>query len=123
LSLKKGVVANYGGHTFELIGFRETTDDRRTEIAALVSIDGGQAYAPAVSKFKAMGMNIGTPSVKTSFAYDLYLTLEPPVKASSDAAKIKVFIKAHGDVVVDRWRTHGYRHVVVGIPWSSPSSD
>jgi cytochrome c-type biogenesis protein CcmF len=93
LSLKKGVVANYGGHTFELIGFRETTDDRRTEIAALVSIDGGQAYAPAVSKFKALGMNIGTPSVKTSFAYDLYLTLEPPVKASSDAAKIKVFIK------------------------------
>ena len=93
LSLKKGVVASYGGHTFELIGFRETTDDRRTEIAALVSIDGGQAYAPAVSKFKAMGMNVGTPSVKTSFAYDLYLTLEPPVKASSDAAKIKVFIK------------------------------
>jgi cytochrome c-type biogenesis protein CcmF len=93
LSLKKGVVANYGGHTFELVGFRETTDDRRTEIAALVSIDGGQAYAPAVSKFKAMGMNIGTPSVKTSFAYDLYLTLEPPVKVSSDAAKIKVFIK------------------------------
>jgi cytochrome c-type biogenesis protein CcmF len=93
LSLKKGVVANYGGHTFELIGFRETSDDRRTEIAALVSIDGGQAYAPAVSKYKAMGMNIGTPSVKTSFAYDLYLTLEPPVKVTSDAAKIKVFIK------------------------------
>jgi cytochrome c-type biogenesis protein CcmF len=93
LSLKKGVVANYGGHTFELIGFRETSDDRRTEIAALVSIDGGQAYAPAVSKYKAMGMNIGTPSVKTSFAYDLYLTLEPPVKVTTDAAKIKVFIK------------------------------
>jgi cytochrome c-type biogenesis protein CcmF len=93
LSLKKGVVANYGGHTFELLGFRETVDDRRSEIAALVSIDGGQAYTPAVSKFKSMGMNIGTPSVKTSFAYDLYLTLEPPVKVTSDAAKIKVFIK------------------------------
>jgi cytochrome c-type biogenesis protein CcmF len=93
LSLKKGVVANYGGHTFELLGFRETNDDRRSEIAALVSIDGGQAYTPAVSKFKSMGTNIGTPSVKTSFAYDLYLTLEPPVKVSSDAAKIKVFIK------------------------------
>ena len=93
LSLKKGVIANYGGHTFELLGFRETTDDRRSEIAALVSIDGGQPYTPAVSKFKSMGTNIGTPSVKTSFAYDLYLTLEPPVKVSSDAAKIKVFIK------------------------------
>lgn len=93
LSLKKGVVASYGGHTFELLGFRETNDARRSEIAALVSIDGGQAYTPAVSKFKSMGSNIGTPSVKTSFAYDLYLTLEPPVKVSSDAAKIKVFIK------------------------------
>jgi cytochrome c-type biogenesis protein CcmF len=93
LSLKKGIVANYGGHTFELLGFRETVDDRRSEIAAMVSIDGGQAYTPAVSKFKSMGMNIGTPSVKTSFAYDLYLTLEPPVKVTSDAAKIKVFIK------------------------------
>jgi cytochrome c-type biogenesis protein CcmF len=40
-----------------------------------------------------MGMNIGTPSVKTSFVKDIYLTLEPPVRVSSDAAKIKVFIK------------------------------
>jgi cytochrome c-type biogenesis protein CcmF len=93
LTLKKGVVASYGGHTFELVGFNEISDDRRTSISALVSIDGGQAYAPAISKFKAMGTNIGTPSVRSSFVKDIYLTLEPPVQVSSESAKIKVFIK------------------------------
>ena len=93
LTLTKGEVARFGGHTFELMGFTQTKDDRKTSIAAQVSIDGGQAYAPAVSKYLSMGTNIGTPSVKTGFAKDIYLTLEPPVKPSSDAAKIKVFIK------------------------------
>jgi cytochrome c-type biogenesis protein CcmF len=93
LSLTKGEVARFGGHTFELLGFSEFSDDRRTTISAQISIDGGQAYAPAVSKYKAMGSNIGTPSVKTSFVKDIYLTLEPPVKPTSDSAKIKVFIK------------------------------
>jgi cytochrome c-type biogenesis protein CcmF len=93
LSLEKGVPASFAGHTFELVGFKETDDERKSSVAALISIDGGQAYAPAIGKYKAMGMNIGTPSVKTSFVKDIYLTLEPPVKVSSDAAKIKVFIK------------------------------
>jgi cytochrome c-type biogenesis protein CcmF len=93
LSLVKGEVARFGGHTFELVGFSEFSDARRTTISAQVSIDGGQAYAPAVSKYKSMGSNIGTPSVKTGFVKDIYLTLEPPVKVSSNAAKIKVFIK------------------------------
>ncbi len=93
LMLEKGRPASWGGHTFELVGFSEVDDDRVTAIKALVSIDGGQAYAPAISKYKAMGMNVGTPSVRTGFAKDIYLTLEPPVKPTSDSAKIKVFIK------------------------------
>jgi cytochrome c-type biogenesis protein CcmF len=93
LILKKGVVARYGGHTFELTGFTTTTDARRTAIAADIRVDGGKTYGPAVTKFKSMGTNIGTPSVKTSFVNDIYMTLEPPVKVTSDSAKIKVFIK------------------------------
>jgi cytochrome c-type biogenesis protein CcmF len=40
-----------------------------------------------------MGMNVGTPSVKTTWRYDIYLTLEPPVKKDSGEARIKVFVK------------------------------
>lgn len=93
LNLKQGVPVSFGGHTFELVNFSEVVDARRTSISANVRIDGGQAYAPAVTKFKSMGQNIGTPSVRTSFIKDIYLTLEPPVKATSKSAKIKVFIK------------------------------
>jgi len=93
LNLEIGAPARWGGHTFELVGFEQVDDDRRTAIKALVSIDGGQAYAPAITKFKSMGTNIGTPSVRTGFSKDLYLTLEPPVKPTSDSARIKVFVK------------------------------
>jgi cytochrome c-type biogenesis protein CcmF len=58
-----------------------------------VSIDGGQAYAPAITKFTRIGMNVGTPSVRTSLTHDIYLTLEPPVRQDSGQARIKVFVK------------------------------
>ena len=35
-----------------------------------------KAYAPAISKFIANGMDVATPSVKTGFTKDIYLTLE-----------------------------------------------
>ena len=93
LLLKQDVVATFDGHTFELLGFREESDDRRTVVAAVVRVDGGKSYTPAITKFKSMGTNIGTPSVKSSFIKDIYLTVEPPIKVSSKTVKIKVFIK------------------------------
>ena len=93
LLLKQGVVATFDGHTFELTGFKTESDDRSTVVAALIRVDGGKSYAPAITKFKSMGTNIGTPSVKSSFVKDIYLTVEPPIKVSSKTVKIKVFIK------------------------------
>jgi cytochrome c-type biogenesis protein CcmF len=93
LTLTKGVPASFGGHTFELTGFVEESDARRTSIKVDISVDGGKSYRPAIHKFTSMGQNVGTPSVKSSWSKDIYLTLEPPVKPTSDEAKIKVFIK------------------------------
>jgi cytochrome c-type biogenesis protein CcmF len=93
IELKQGSVATFSGHTFELTGFSTETNARRTVVAAIVKVDGGKSYSPAITKFKSMGTNIGTPSVKSTFVNDIYLTIEPPVKMSSKSAKIKVFIK------------------------------
>jgi len=93
IELKQGVVATFNGHTFELTGFSTETNARRTVVAAIVKVDGGKSYSPAITKFKSVGTNIGTPSVKSTFVNDIYLTIEPPVKMSSKSAKIKVFIK------------------------------
>jgi cytochrome c-type biogenesis protein CcmF len=48
---------------------------------------------PSITKFTRIGMNVGTPSVRTTLTHDIYLTLEPPVRQDSGQARIKVFIK------------------------------
>ncbi len=93
LDLVQGRPASFSGHTFELVDVVEETTDRSVSVKALVSIDGGQAYAPAITRFTKIGMNVGTPSVRTGLAKDIYLTLEPPVRQDSGEARIKVFIK------------------------------
>ncbi len=93
IDLVTGQVARFAGHTFELIDVVEVRDPRSTSVRALVSVDGGKAYAPSITKFTRIGMNVGTPSVRTSLTHDVYLTLEPPVRQDSGQARIKVFVK------------------------------
>ncbi len=93
IDLVTGQVATFAGHTFELIDVVEVRDARSTTVKALVKIDGGKAYSPSITKYTRIGMNVGTPSVRTSFTRDVYLTLEPPVRQDSGQARIKVFVK------------------------------
>lgn len=93
LTLEVGQPARYAGHTFELTGFTQTQDARRATIKADVLIDGEKTYQPAIHKFTSMGQNIGSPSVMSTPRNDIYLTLQSPVKPSTNSAKIKVFIK------------------------------
>ena len=93
IDLVTGQVAMFAGHTFELIDVVEIRDARSTTVKALVKVDGGKAYSPSITKYTRIGMNVGTPSVRTSFTHDVYLTLEPPVRQDSGQARIKVFVK------------------------------
>ena len=93
IDLVVGREVSFAGHTFELIDVVEQRDARSQSVRALVSLDGGQAYAPSITKFTRIGMNVGTPSVRTTLTHDIYLTLEPPVRQDSGQARIKVFIK------------------------------
>ena len=93
LSLVANVEATFEGHTFELQDVVEVRDDRSISVKALVLVDGKKVYAPAITKYTRIGMNVGTPSVRTSLTSDIYLTLEPPVRQDSNEARIKVFIK------------------------------
>ncbi|CAB4813137.1 MAG: heme lyase CcmF/NrfE family subunit [Actinobacteria bacterium] len=93
LILEVGKPASYGGHTFELIEVESFTTPRSNGIRAQISIDGGQTYAPAITKFTNFGSNIPTPSVRTGVFNDIYLTLESGAKAGATTLPMKVFIK------------------------------
>ncbi|MGB8860599.1 MAG: cytochrome c-type biogenesis CcmF C-terminal domain-containing protein, partial [Ilumatobacteraceae bacterium] len=92
-TLGKGETIQFAGHSFTLLDVTDFKTARAVGIKAEISIDGGQAYAPAISKYTATGQDIATPSVRTGFANDIYLTLENGSKPSAGEAKIKVFIK------------------------------
>lgn len=92
--LDPGETVTFSGHTFTYEGF-EQFDTRATfGTKALIAIDGGQAFAPAKTTYKAMGQSVPTPSVSTGLTRDIYLTLGDPVPAvEGDPARITVAIK------------------------------
>ncbi len=92
-TMKLGEPVAFDGHTFELLEVEAFSTERSDGLKAQVSIDGGQAYAPAITRFTQMGTDIGTPSVKTGFTKDIYLTLEKATAAGATEAQVKVFIK------------------------------
>ena len=92
-TLQKGDTIEFADHTFTLTDVVDFETATTVGIKALVSIDGGQAYAPSISKFTAQGMDIATPSVRTGLSKDIYLTLGNGSKPSTGTAKLKIFIK------------------------------
>jgi cytochrome c-type biogenesis protein CcmF len=93
LALDVGREQEWGGHTFELQGVRETVDERQQVVVADVLLDDDRVYRPANTKYLRIGQDIGTPSVRTGLVNDVYLTLEPGAEAGADSATIRVFVK------------------------------
>ncbi len=92
-TLKKGESVEFAGHTFTVNDVVDFTTPTTVGIKALVAIDGGTEYAPAISKFTAQGIDVATPSVRTGLALDIYLALENGSKPSAGLAKLKIIIK------------------------------
>ena len=93
LAMQVGQVKRYGGHTFELVEVQGFTTARSNGVRVQIKVDGGQAYAPAITTFTNFGSNIPTPSVRNGVLNDIYLTLDPGSKPGDTTASIKVFIK------------------------------
>jgi cytochrome c-type biogenesis protein CcmF len=91
VTLSQGETATVAGHTVQLVGSNVDTDARRTEYQALVKIDGGQVYAPTIQLFAEGQQSIGTPSVRTGFAEDVYLAvLSAP---EGDSVSLRVIVQ------------------------------
>jgi len=95
LTLEQGEVAEWGGHTFELVSVDEQINDNgsKSVLAANVVLDGGSTYRPSNTTYLNMGAEVGTPSVRTGLTEDIYLTLDPGSAAGDLSATIRVFVK------------------------------
>ncbi|MCU1462517.1 MAG: cytochrome c biosis factor [Acidimicrobiales bacterium] len=95
-TLKPGQSAELAGHHVTYLGTNTETHGNKTSISARVRIDGGKVYAPALQRFPFATQAIGSPSVKTGWRDDVYLTLVSPPDTSAaepDAAVVGVLIE------------------------------
>ncbi len=74
LTLSEGESAIVAGHEITYVGTRRSEESNRSVIQADVAIDG-DVYAPAINVFPQGEQRIGTPSVKSGLARDVYLAL------------------------------------------------
>ena len=95
LQLDTGRTVAWGGHTFELtsVDVRTNDNDSKRVLAANVVLDGGNTYRPATTTYLNVGVDVGTPSVRTGLTEDIYLTLDPGAVAGDSTATIRVFVK------------------------------
>ncbi|MGH9093146.1 MAG: heme lyase CcmF/NrfE family subunit, partial [Acidimicrobiales bacterium] len=76
LALRRGQVVTYDGHTFQFEGLRATRTAQRTATEAVVRVDGGGPFTPAVSRYSGPASEaVGTPAIDSGLFGDVYMTL------------------------------------------------
>jgi cytochrome c-type biogenesis protein CcmF len=75
VSLQRGQTATVAGHTVEFIGSRNVVSSSHSELRAVLEVDGGGRFYPAISQFGTDTQTVGTPAIDSGFRDDVYLTI------------------------------------------------
>jgi len=92
-SMKVGETVNFEGHQLTYLEPGADINDRRVRTFAQIQIDGGQAYAPAMTSFRQSGMVVPTPSVRTGLTEDVFLVLDQVPSRVDDSIRLRVVIR------------------------------
>ena len=72
---------------------RTNDNDSKRVLAANVVLDGGKTYRPATTTYLNMGVDVGTPSVRTGLTEDSTSRSIRGAAAGDSTATIRVFVK------------------------------
>ena len=73
--LAHGETGSFAGHTVEFVGTRVVRTPSHISQQALLRVDGGTIFTPAISQFGTGTQAVGTPAVDSSVTSDVYLTI------------------------------------------------
>ena len=76
LHLSKGQSATFAGHTVAFVGTRQVTSPSHSAFEAVLRVDSGGTFTPAISQFGSGTQAVGTPAIDSSWRNDLYLTID-----------------------------------------------
>ena len=95
LTIGRGERVEWSGHSFEFVGVSTEVTARADVVMADVLLDDTKVYAPAVTTYLQQGMTVPTPSVRTGWTSDVYLTIDgnDPPATDADEVVLRVFVK------------------------------
>jgi len=95
LTIGRGETVEWSGHSFEFVGVSTEVTARAGVVMADVLLDDTKVYAPAVTTYLQQGMTVPTPSVRTGWTSDVYLTIDgnDPPATDADEVVLRVFVK------------------------------
>ena len=95
LTIGRGETVEWSGHSFEFVGVSTEVTARADVVMADVLLDDTKVYAPAVTTYLQQGMTVPTPSVRTGWTSDVYLTIDgnDPPATDADEVVLRVFVK------------------------------
>ena len=73
--LAPGESGTFAGHTVEFVGTRVVRTPSHLSQQALLRVDGGAVFTPAISQFGTGTQAVGTPAIDSSVTSDVYLTI------------------------------------------------
>jgi cytochrome c-type biogenesis protein CcmF len=73
--LARGQTGTFAGHAVEFVGTRIVTTPSHVSQQALLRIDGGAVFTPAISQFGTGTTPVGSPAVDSTITSDVYLTI------------------------------------------------
>jgi cytochrome c-type biogenesis protein CcmF len=94
ISMRPGQSAVVAGHRVTFLALHTVAHPNRTSLVADIRVDGGRVYSPQISDYQAdPGGGIGTPSVRSTFVDDVYLTIAVAPQNPGDPTVIGVTVQ------------------------------
>jgi cytochrome c-type biogenesis protein CcmF len=83
VALSPGQSATFAGHRIQFVGTRTVKTPSRSAFQAVLKVDGGGSYLPAITQFGAGSQDVGTPAIDASWRDDVYLTIDATATSGS----------------------------------------
>jgi cytochrome c-type biogenesis protein CcmF len=93
VQLTEGATGTVAGHELTYVGMQTDQRAEKTVTKALIRVDGGQVYAPAINLFAFSGQSIGTPSVRTGLTEDVMLSVLEFPESADGAVLLRVTVQ------------------------------
>ena len=93
VTLEPGERVTVEGRELRYLEAGADLNDRRLRTFALIEIDGGVVYAPAITSFRRSGVVVPTPSVRSGPTEDIFLVLDELSDSGSDSIRLRVIVR------------------------------